>query len=130
MVIPIGDALAGIVSSLNEFRVDPELIDKVVRSIEDGMDTLPREIQPVNQSSFGTLPRGVEMGQHTGNARDFMLKTYRELEELLASYADDIREFHNDATNIDQNAADQLRVVTMAIESNNRTRGIADGGDS
>lgn len=126
----IGDALSGIVKSLNEFSVDSELIDEVVKSIQSGLDSMPKDITPVSGPSFGTLPGGVEMARHTANARDFMLETYQELERLLTSYATDIKDFQTDAENTDADAAAQLEQVTLVLQSNNERGGIADGEES
>ncbi len=128
-MIPNGDAVAGIVSSLNEFRVDPELIDRVVKSLEDGRDLVPGQINPVSETAFGTLPRGVQLGWHTTNARTFMLETYQGLDHLLASYVSDIVQFQNESIGIDEDSSAQMRGVTAAIESNNRSRGISGGGE-
>lgn len=121
-IFDFGGLIDGIGDTLEELAIDEGTIKGILVALADGSELIPREedLKPIPSQSFGTLPAGLEMGLHTGNAHQFLLSSMAEMMAMLGLYGQGVKAFKEGGNAADEFSAAQLRQIHQVVTSATR----------
>jgi hypothetical protein len=93
-------ALGGIIDFMTDLGFELDVINGVVAALDDGREAVAdvRHVDPVSQISFGDLPEGLALAEHTSLARDKVRDALLDMMAGLAEYRDALTKLVGDTS--------------------------------
>lgn len=95
-------AFAGIVDFMTDLGFEISVINAVVTTLDEGRETVGkvRQVDPVGQMSFGDVPEGIELAEHTRLAREKVREALQDMMTGLGTYRDAITTLVSDTDQV------------------------------